>query len=251
MVSRPVCPDASPPSCTHDQFFFLLEIFIRVFGVCDYRRPLWREDGSGISSCCWASPAQSLSGLLSAVAMVSFIVWRIPPICRTGFPCFTSPGNRAAQLYHQAMGTLFSQLYWQRSLYIQSCYGTSQRIPFATIASQFCLLVDVTYICGAIYRPVWTSGERQSCLCVGSNTCCVFLARCYADRANPTAKEHNAKTLNCRRYMYSWWIFSNCCCCCYWLLLLLLLPLCSIFVFPYILYNLMLACNRRFCWLAL
>jgi hypothetical protein len=57
-VSRPVCLGINHPSGAYDQIFMT----VRQLRFVDVERPLWREDGSVINSCCWSSPMQSFSG---------------------------------------------------------------------------------------------------------------------------------------------------------------------------------------------
>jgi hypothetical protein len=59
-VSRPVSLDVRHPSGTRDQFF---SSFLDSYGFVDVGRPLWREVGSVVFSCCWASPVESILGL--------------------------------------------------------------------------------------------------------------------------------------------------------------------------------------------
>jgi hypothetical protein len=74
-VSRPVCPGGRPPSGTLNKFFFrfngnhfqtLVDFFL-LWGCT-----LWREDGSVNCCFCWASLAQSFSGLSPAGLMTIF-----------------------------------------------------------------------------------------------------------------------------------------------------------------------------------
>jgi hypothetical protein len=93
-----------PPSGTRDQFFssFSLKLSLDSWEFLIMGRPLWREDESIIYSCCWASPAQSLSGPSSAELMTISIVSNLRHIYLEGkLPGFISPINRVAQLYPQ------------------------------------------------------------------------------------------------------------------------------------------------------
>jgi hypothetical protein len=59
----------------------LFDYFLDSFGFVDLGRPLWREVGSVVFSCCWATPAQPFSalsptGLISIVYCLSF--WDSP-----------------------------------------------------------------------------------------------------------------------------------------------------------------------------
>jgi hypothetical protein len=76
-------------------------------GFVDVGRPLWREDGSVVCNCCWASPAQSFSGPSPAGLMTIFYCLRFetPPTYRA-----RSPRNRVALLYPQALGSPFLHL---------------------------------------------------------------------------------------------------------------------------------------------
>jgi hypothetical protein len=74
-VSRPFCLGVSPI-----RFLLLSDIS----GVVDVGRPLWREDGSVVYNCCWASPAQPFSGPSPAGLMTIFWCLRFetPPTWR-------------------------------------------------------------------------------------------------------------------------------------------------------------------------
>jgi hypothetical protein len=77
-------------------------------GFVDVGQPLWREDESVVYNCCWPSLAQSFLGPSPAGLMTIFHCLRFetPPIWRAG-----SPRNRMAQLYPQALGSVFIALY--------------------------------------------------------------------------------------------------------------------------------------------
>jgi hypothetical protein len=77
-VSRPVCSFIKPPSRTRDQLSFHFHRFVIM------ERPLWWKGGSVICRCCWASPAQSLSGLSTIGPMSIFycLHFAIPPTWR-------------------------------------------------------------------------------------------------------------------------------------------------------------------------
>jgi hypothetical protein len=58
-VSRPASLGVRRPSGTRDQFYFLLEIFFRQLRVCNFVRPLCREDWSVIYCTIASGPCQS------------------------------------------------------------------------------------------------------------------------------------------------------------------------------------------------
>jgi hypothetical protein len=83
-VSRSFCLGVRHPFGTRDQFFSVFNVifyavtgflsderqssgsrdqFLDSYEFADVWRPLWREVGSAVVSCCWALPAQSFSGL--------------------------------------------------------------------------------------------------------------------------------------------------------------------------------------------
>jgi hypothetical protein len=63
-ASRPVCPGVRLPSETHDKIAFTsIDITLDSWRFIIMGQSLWRQDGSVIYGCCWASPAQSFSGL--------------------------------------------------------------------------------------------------------------------------------------------------------------------------------------------
>jgi hypothetical protein len=74
-------------------------------GFVDVRRSLWREDGFAPYNCCWSSPAQSFPGPRPAafVTIVYCIRFETPPSWRAR--------NSVAQLYLQALGSLFVASY--------------------------------------------------------------------------------------------------------------------------------------------
>jgi hypothetical protein len=59
-------------------------------------------------NCCWSSPAQSLSGP-SPAGLFDILLSQIraSPYLESQVPVFICPRNRVAQLYPQALGTLF------------------------------------------------------------------------------------------------------------------------------------------------
>jgi hypothetical protein len=93
-VSRPLCQGNRHPSGALDQFLFsFFKLSWDSCGFANVGRPLSREAGSVINSCCWASPAQSLSGPSPTGLMtVSYYL------------NFETPWTCRAQLYPQAMG---------------------------------------------------------------------------------------------------------------------------------------------------
>jgi hypothetical protein len=63
-------------------------------GFVHVGRPLWREDGSVVYNCCWASPAQSFSDLSSTEFMTMFYCLRFetpPPPWRARSPYLCLP----------------------------------------------------------------------------------------------------------------------------------------------------------------
>jgi hypothetical protein len=82
-------------------------------GFLNVAHPLWQQDGSVVYShnCIWALPEQSLSGPRPAELSTIFycIIWDSPNLEGQG-PVLVSPGNRSAQLYPWALGSLLSPL---------------------------------------------------------------------------------------------------------------------------------------------
>jgi hypothetical protein len=76
-----------------------------MYGFVDVERHLWREVESVVFSCCWASPAQSFSGLSSAGLMgICYCLNFLDFLNLEGLvPLFLSPRNRVAQLYLQTL----------------------------------------------------------------------------------------------------------------------------------------------------
>jgi hypothetical protein len=90
-----------PPE-THDQYFFsnwTLPVIVLI------QHPLWRANGSVVYNCCRPSPAQSFSGPSSYFTVSDS---GLPQPGGTGY---MSPKNRVAQLYPQALGSLFVASY--------------------------------------------------------------------------------------------------------------------------------------------
>jgi hypothetical protein len=77
--------------------------------VCFVGRLLWREVGSVVFSCFWASPAQSFSALSPAGLMNIFYClkfWDSPSLeCQV--PVCISHRNRIVLLYPQALGSVW------------------------------------------------------------------------------------------------------------------------------------------------
>jgi hypothetical protein len=91
-------------------------------GFVDVGRSFWRENGSAVYNCCWASPAQSFLGPSPAGLMTIFYCLRFetPPNLEGQVPVFISPRNRVAQLYPQALGFCVGCLILPKSRYIAS-----------------------------------------------------------------------------------------------------------------------------------
>jgi hypothetical protein len=77
-------------------------------------RPLWREVGSVVFSCCWASPGQLFSGVspMGLISIFSCLYFWDSPNLEGQVPVFISPRNTAAQLYSPALG-------WTPSVQVQ------------------------------------------------------------------------------------------------------------------------------------
>jgi hypothetical protein len=108
-TSQPVCLGVGHPSGTCDQFFFLLEISLGQLRVCYF---VARGRGCNLLyNCFWALPEQSLLGRSPAelTAIFCCLIWDSPNL-EGQVPVFISPRNRVAQLYPQALGSLFCRL---------------------------------------------------------------------------------------------------------------------------------------------
>jgi hypothetical protein len=100
-----------PPTVSHLVYLSVKPTFLLLSHSCgfiDMGCPLWWENGSVIYNFCWPSPAQSFLGLSPARLMTIFYCLRFdtPPNLKGQVPVFTSPWNRMAQLYPQALGFL-------------------------------------------------------------------------------------------------------------------------------------------------
>jgi hypothetical protein len=78
--------------------------------------PLWREDGSLIYSCCWHSPAQSLSCPSPSRLMTTFycLKFETSPTWRARSPPYLHPPGNGWSGYtskHQTLGSLFVASY--------------------------------------------------------------------------------------------------------------------------------------------
>jgi hypothetical protein len=109
-VSRPVSLGVRRPSGTHDQFYFLLEIFFRQFWVCNFVAPSLTRGRvcNLLYSYFWALQEQSLLGRSPAELTAIFycLIWDSPNL-EGQVPVFISPRNKVAQLYPRALGSLF------------------------------------------------------------------------------------------------------------------------------------------------
>jgi hypothetical protein len=88
--------------------FLLLKLSSDNCGFGDVGRPLRREDGPVIYSCCWASPAQSLScpsctGLVTTFYCLQF---ETPPTWRASFLHFFPQGQGSPVTLRQWVRTL-------------------------------------------------------------------------------------------------------------------------------------------------
>jgi hypothetical protein len=111
-VSRPVY-------LAYDKIFFLPDIC----EFLDVERPLWREDGSVIYCTIASGPRQSSHSWVevpqNSTIIFYCLIWDSPNL-EGQVPVFISPRNRVAQLYPQALGSLFivsyvSGLRWRYS----------------------------------------------------------------------------------------------------------------------------------------
>jgi hypothetical protein len=96
-VIRPVCLGIRPPSGTVENLSFtFMEIIFRQFWNCYYGRPLWWGNWSVICSCCWASPAQSISSLTPAGLRTIFhlLNYKTLPTWRNRLVYLYPPGLR-------------------------------------------------------------------------------------------------------------------------------------------------------------
>jgi hypothetical protein len=107
-------PTVRRPSGIRDQFYFRLEIFFRQLRVCNFVAPSLTRGlvCNLLYNCFWALPEQSLLGRNPAELMALFycLIWDSPNLeCQV--PVFISPRNRVAQLYPQALGSIFVTSY--------------------------------------------------------------------------------------------------------------------------------------------
>jgi hypothetical protein len=103
-VSRS-CLGVRPPSGTRGLFSFSFSLKLDSCRFVIVGRPLWREGGSVIYSCCWASPPQSFSGPSSTGSHNEILsqIWDSLNL-ESQVPLCISPRNRVALLYPQALG---------------------------------------------------------------------------------------------------------------------------------------------------
>jgi hypothetical protein len=97
------------PSGAHDQIFY----YCQSCGFVDVGRSLWRENGSAVYISWWFSPAQSFLDPSPAGFVTIFYCLRFetPPTWRARSPYLLSRRNRVAQLYPQALGSIFVASY--------------------------------------------------------------------------------------------------------------------------------------------
>jgi hypothetical protein len=136
----------------HDQFFSLLEIFLRQLWFFLWH-PLWREDGSVIYGCCWTSPVQSLAG--SQLSRLPNLAGQVP--------IFIFSRNRVAQLHPWALDSFYdSQGYGEGTLtlYIASVW-TQQKTPF----QQFICYCVWMCCCGNHLSCVMSACIRDCSIC--------------------------------------------------------------------------------------
>jgi hypothetical protein len=109
-VSRPASLGVRPQSGTRDQFFFLFDIFFRHLWVCYFIAPSLTRGRvcNLLYNCFWALPGQSVLGQSPSELTTIFhcLIWDSPNL-EGQVPVFISPRNRVAQLYPQALGSLF------------------------------------------------------------------------------------------------------------------------------------------------
>jgi hypothetical protein len=82
-------------------------------GFLDVEHPLWREHGSVIYlySCFWTLSEQLLWVRVPQKSTIFYcLIWDSPNL-EGQVPVFISPGNRVAQLYPRALGSLFVASY--------------------------------------------------------------------------------------------------------------------------------------------
>jgi hypothetical protein len=108
-VSRPVSLGVKPHLGPKTRFLLLSDSC----GFVDVGHPLWREDGSVVSECCWSSPAQSFSGLSSAAFMTIFL--RDSPTWRVRSP-YSYPQEQGCPIIPPGTGLPFRCLEWVAGL---------------------------------------------------------------------------------------------------------------------------------------
>jgi hypothetical protein len=110
VIRPPVCLGVSRSSGTRDQFFLLLEISFRQLWVCYFVAPyLTRGRVCNLRyNCFWALPEQSLlvQSPAELTAIFYCLIWESPRL-EGQVPVFISLRKRVAQLYTQALGSLF------------------------------------------------------------------------------------------------------------------------------------------------
>jgi hypothetical protein len=90
---------------------------LNICGYSLYVTSLWREDGSVVYHCCWASPAQSFSGPSPAGLMTILYCLRFetPQTWRARFPYLYIPGTGWSGYNPSVMGSLFVPSYDSQS----------------------------------------------------------------------------------------------------------------------------------------
>jgi hypothetical protein len=103
IVNWPLCLGFWYPSGTHDHILLLSDSY----GFVDVGRPLWRQDGSVVNSCCRTSPAQSSSGP-SPVGLATIfycLKFETRPTSRTRFPYLFPLQEQGSPVIHAGIGS--------------------------------------------------------------------------------------------------------------------------------------------------
>jgi hypothetical protein len=151
--------------------FFIFRIIFRQPRICWCRAPYVTRGWVCSFKCCWASSAQSFSGLSPTGIMTMFLLSQIwdSPNLEGQVPIFISPRNKGAQLYppppHPGIGFLngvqFSSVYFEaggQSWCWTLVWAHEQILPS--------LLLIWKFLDSKVGRPLWRKGSSVVCIAV-------------------------------------------------------------------------------------